>query len=141
MRNRLVIFVLFAGVFAGATIPALASHNGNSRDSNVPICHKGRTIHVSPRAIPGHLRHGDTTGPCQVATPTATPTTAIEATPTDTPAPLATPTEPSEPEATPTDTAEPEVTPTDTVEPTPNGTPEGAVGLRFRGRFAALRFW
>jgi hypothetical protein len=28
------------------------------------ICHKGRTISVSVNAVPAHLRHGDTLGPC-----------------------------------------------------------------------------
>ena len=30
----------------------------------VLICHKGRTISVDQHAVPAHLRHGDTTGPC-----------------------------------------------------------------------------
>lgn len=145
MRNRLVIGLLLVGLLAGTAVPVFAAHNGNSRDNNVAICHRGRTIHVNPSAVPAHLRHGDTEGPCQVAAPTATPT-ATEVAPTDTPEPVATPTEPSEPEATqtateepeatPTDTVEPEATPTDTVEPTPGGS-----GLRLRGAFGALRLW
>ena len=141
MRNRLVIVVLLTGVLAGAAVPVMASHNGQSRDHNVPICHRGHTIHVNPSAVPAHLRHGDTEGPCQVAAPTATPTTATEITPTGTPEPVATPTEPSEPEATATDTVEPEPTATATVEPTPAETPAGAASLRYRRGFAALRLW
>jgi hypothetical protein len=30
----------------------------------VLICHKGHTISVSSSAVPAHLRHGDTVGPC-----------------------------------------------------------------------------
>ena len=30
----------------------------------VIICHKGHTITVSSSAVPAHLRHGDTLGPC-----------------------------------------------------------------------------
>jgi hypothetical protein len=31
----------------------------------VAVCHKGRkTIIISARAVPAHLRHGDTLGPC-----------------------------------------------------------------------------
>jgi hypothetical protein len=30
----------------------------------VQICHKGRTITVSLAAVPGHLGHGDSIGPC-----------------------------------------------------------------------------
>ena len=135
MRKRLAFVVLVAGLIAGAAVPVFAAHNGNSQDHNVPICHRGRTIHVNPSAVPAHLRHGDTEGPCQVAAPTATPT-ATEPAPTDTPGPVATPTEPSEPEATETATEEPEATPTETVDPTPGG-----AGLRLQGAFAALRLW
>lgn len=30
----------------------------------VTICHKGHTITISRSALPAHLRHGDTIGPC-----------------------------------------------------------------------------
>ena len=30
----------------------------------VLICHKGNTLFVSQNAVPAHLRHGDTIGPC-----------------------------------------------------------------------------
>ena len=30
----------------------------------VTICHKGHTITISRSALPAHLRHGDTVGPC-----------------------------------------------------------------------------
>jgi hypothetical protein len=30
----------------------------------VTICHKGHTIRISKSALPAHLRHGDTVGPC-----------------------------------------------------------------------------
>ena len=30
----------------------------------VTICHKGRTISVAAPAVPGHLAHGDSLGPC-----------------------------------------------------------------------------
>ncbi len=97
--KRLVLGLLVTGaVTVGAVVPALAFHNGSSRDHNVAICHKGRTIFVSPRAIPGHLRHGDTTGACQAATQTSTPTR--EATPTSTP--TETPTSTPTPTPTPT---------------------------------------
>lgn len=41
-----------------ATPPAQAG------GGKVTICHKGKTIRVSKNAVPAHLRHGDTTGPC-----------------------------------------------------------------------------
>jgi hypothetical protein len=28
------------------------------------VCHKGHTIVISVNAVPAHLRHGDTLGPC-----------------------------------------------------------------------------
>jgi hypothetical protein len=43
----------------------------------VTICHKGHTITIARPALPAHLRHGDTIGPCGgVAGATATRTTA-----------------------------------------------------------------
>ena len=43
-----------------------------ARDSGTPVgppgkttlCHKGETITVSDSAVPAHLQHGDTLGPC-----------------------------------------------------------------------------
>jgi len=34
------------------------------RPEKVTICHKGHTITISRSALPAHLRHGDTIGPC-----------------------------------------------------------------------------
>lgn len=34
----------------------------------VQVCHKGKTISISSRAVPAHLAHGDTMGPCHVTT-------------------------------------------------------------------------
>ncbi|MEI6085117.1 MAG: hypothetical protein WCS70_12555 [Verrucomicrobiota bacterium] len=31
----------------------------------ITICHKGNTITVNENAVPAHLAHGDTLGPCQ----------------------------------------------------------------------------
>ena len=36
----------------------------NQYREKVLICHKGHTISVSESAVPAHLRHGDTVGPC-----------------------------------------------------------------------------
>jgi hypothetical protein len=36
------------------------------KEDKVTICHKGRTISVSKRALQVHLAHGDTVGPCVV---------------------------------------------------------------------------
>jgi hypothetical protein len=42
----------------------------------VTICHKGHTITIAEPALPAHLRHGDTVGPCGVAGAGAARTTA-----------------------------------------------------------------
>ena len=36
----------------------------NQYKEKVLICHNGHTISVSPSAVPAHVRHGDTLGPC-----------------------------------------------------------------------------
>lgn len=48
---------------------ASKSQYGNQYASvkRMAICHKGRTIVVSGRSAPAHLRHGDVVGPCAVA--------------------------------------------------------------------------
>lgn len=43
-------------------------HSSAAQDQYAPqkvtICHKGHTITISKSALPTHLRHGDTVGPC-----------------------------------------------------------------------------
>jgi hypothetical protein len=47
--------------------PPPGSIGGSGGQGNlVAICHNGRTIFVSPRAVQAHLNHGDTLGACQV---------------------------------------------------------------------------
>jgi hypothetical protein len=38
--------------------------------AKVTLCHKGRTLEVAQAALPGHLKHGDTQGPCGDTPPT-----------------------------------------------------------------------
>ena len=47
----------------------------SAQPDRVVICHKGATTSVPAPAVPGHLGHGDTLGPCGTIPPqpTATP--------------------------------------------------------------------
>jgi hypothetical protein len=36
--------------------------------TKVTLCHNGKTIQVAESAVPNHLAHGDTLGPCPTAT-------------------------------------------------------------------------
>lgn len=68
----------------------------------VSICHKPgtpaeKTLWLPLPAIPGHLRHGDYTGPCLEVTPT--PTATVTPTATETPTVTVTPTETETPPA------------------------------------------
>ena len=37
----------------------------DKKNDKVLICHKGHTLCVSRHAVPAHLKHGDTEGPCR----------------------------------------------------------------------------
>lgn len=50
----LVAVVMVMGMVA----PAMAG------TAKVEICHKGETITVSEKAVPAHLKHGDSLGAC-----------------------------------------------------------------------------
>jgi hypothetical protein len=53
--------------------PPPGSVGGSGGQGNlVAVCHNGRVIFVSPRAVQAHLNHGDSLGSCQV-TPTQNP--------------------------------------------------------------------
>jgi hypothetical protein len=36
----------------------------HAQQGKVKVCHKGHTISISRNALPAHLKHGDTAGPC-----------------------------------------------------------------------------
>jgi len=53
----------------GENVEVITSSHTSSHDTGKPtevtLCHKGKkTITVSENAVPAHLRHGDTVGPC-----------------------------------------------------------------------------
>jgi hypothetical protein len=48
--------------------PGKDNGKGKGREK-VTLCHKGHTITVGKPAVPAHLRHGDTLGPCHAAVP------------------------------------------------------------------------
>jgi hypothetical protein len=59
-------------VLATAAVPsqtivrASKEITGHAPPKQVTLCHKGRTITVSEAAVPAHMAHGDTLGPCPV---------------------------------------------------------------------------
>jgi len=67
---------------SGSEMPVVAA------PSRVLICHKGQTIEVDEHALPAHLGHGDTIGPCELPTTIGPPpTTTIAPQPTPAPPP------------------------------------------------------
>jgi hypothetical protein len=44
------------------------------------VCHKGKTLRIDASALPAHLKHGDTEGPCCLAISTCRPDQAIAVT-------------------------------------------------------------
>ena len=56
------VALLAAGAASGVTV---AASTGKPSDK-VAICHKGHTITVDDHALPAHLAHGDTIGPCNI---------------------------------------------------------------------------
>jgi hypothetical protein len=106
------------GLFAlGALLGQGLLTGGARAQTVVVICHMPgtpaeQTLAIPPQALNGHLRHGDTLGPCEGATTETTPTT-TETTPTTTETtPTTTETTPTTTETTPTTT---ETTPTETI--------------------------
>ena len=102
---RLAIATLaLMGLFALGALLGQGLLTGGARAQTVlVICHMPgtpgeQTLAIPPQALNGHLRHGDTLGPCEGATTETTPTT--------------TGTTPTTTETTPTTT---ETTPTETI--------------------------
>ena len=50
---------------------AAAAMPRNQGKPKVTLCHKGKTLSVAQPAVPAHLRHGDTVGPCGAPPATA----------------------------------------------------------------------
>ncbi len=67
--NRRRALKLFA---AGAIAALLPSRALAEPEGQITICHKGKnTITISESALPHHLDHGDTPGPCSASPPPA----------------------------------------------------------------------
>ena len=110
-RRQLLRMV--AGAAAGALLPTImsvvsptpAAAKGRRK---VQLCHNGKTIEVDEHAVPAHLAHGDTLGPCAPTTtvaPTTTTTTLAPTTTTGVPTTTVAPTTTST-TAVPTTTAD-----------------------------------
>jgi microcystin-dependent protein len=55
----------FAALGGVGTAQSAVSAGEGQYGKKVTICHKGKnTITISKKALPAHLRHGDTVGPC-----------------------------------------------------------------------------
>ena len=74
MRKKILAVVFTAALLVAMAVPLFGSggsvyagHDrgkGKSQDSNVAVCHKGRTIHIDAVDVPDHLAHGDSAGAC-----------------------------------------------------------------------------
>lgn len=66
----LLIICLVPFAMAGDNTPGMGEGENNSTGSpvgptkKIVICHNGRTLRVDEHAVPAHLGHGDTLGPC-----------------------------------------------------------------------------
>jgi len=65
--------------FTGAALAKYPKPGKGKGREKVTICHKGHTIRIAKPALPAHLRHGDTPGPCHhpPAPPPAQPTLTV----------------------------------------------------------------
>ena len=57
--KRIIVLALIA-----AFLVSVPLFNHLWANEKVAVCHKGKTIMVSPNALGGHLNHGDTEGAC-----------------------------------------------------------------------------
>ena len=56
MKTRMTFSCVLASLVLFIALPAFAE--------KVEICHNGHTIEVNEAAVPAHMEHGDTMGPC-----------------------------------------------------------------------------
>jgi hypothetical protein len=67
---RMAAFVGLVAIVLVALASVVGFARANAGPANaqyqyrVPVCHKGNTIFVAIAALPAHLDHGDTAGPC-----------------------------------------------------------------------------
>jgi hypothetical protein len=48
----------------GSETPSACNYRDPAKSNHILVCHKGRTLSISPEAWTGHAGHGDTCGPC-----------------------------------------------------------------------------
>jgi hypothetical protein len=49
----------------GGGTPSTCNYRDPAKSNHVLVCHKGKTLSISPDAWPGHAGHGDSCGPCR----------------------------------------------------------------------------
>jgi hypothetical protein len=85
-RRKAGFLALLAGAVVAGVLLALTEVSGartadkpgkGKGRTKVTLCHKGHTISVGAPAVPAHLRHGDTLGPCGAAAHASTATLTV----------------------------------------------------------------
>jgi hypothetical protein len=75
-RTSLIRAAAAAGTLLSPVVTTFGAAPVHARGGNkVQVCHAGQTITVHKSAVPAHLAHGDTLGPCGSAPTTSEPTT------------------------------------------------------------------
>ena len=64
MKRTLMLLAVAAGVSGCAVIVEEPVGGKSGGGHEILVCHKGQTKSLPAEALDGHLKHGDTRGPC-----------------------------------------------------------------------------
>lgn len=68
-----LMMALVVSLSAAVAVAAPGKGAGQGKgQEKVTLCHKGKTITVAAPAAKGHMKHGDTVGPCATTPPAPT---------------------------------------------------------------------